>query len=200
MAKKRKMLLHKQKSKQSKQSVKNKGTNNNNPKAGKADTAPNGPKNTHPRDLEPTKPFSPGDAILLVGEGDLSFSRALVEHHGCENITATVLDSDLDELSAKYPQVQDNIDVIEAEGGKVLYGVDAKRMGPWAKKSGKESVGIYDRISTHLRLLPCVVRPEVEDDWLTMSSQSIQLPTCRWQEYRCKSSGALQPGTPRRVL
>lgn len=156
MAKKRKILQHKQKPKPGipHKPVKNNGSNSNpnpnpnpNPKAAKSVTK-SGSQNTHPRDLEPTIPFSPEDVILLVGEGDLSFSRALVEHHYCENLTATVLESNLEELSAKHPQVQDNIDVIEAEGGKVLYGVDAKKMGPWAKKSGKESTGIYDRIST----------------------------------------------------
>ncbi|KAK2604387.1 hypothetical protein N8I77_007324 [Diaporthe amygdali] len=102
--------------------------------------------NTHARDLEPTIPFSPEDAILLVGEGDLSFSRSLVEHHYCENITATVLEKDLEELTAKYPHVNENVELIEAEGSKVAYGVDAKKMAPWAKKSGKDSVGIMDRI------------------------------------------------------
>lgn len=101
---------------------------------------------THARDLEPTIPFSPEDSILLVGEGDLSFSRALVEHHYCENVTATVLEKDLEELIAKYPHVKENVELIEAEGSKVAYGVDAKKMGPWAKKSGKDSVGIMDRI------------------------------------------------------
>lgn len=150
MAKKRKILQHKQKTKPGNphKSLKDKGPTPNKPsKATKSDTKPS-TQNTHPRDLEPTIPFSSEDAILLVGEGDLSFSRALVEHHYCENVTATVLEPNLEELSAKYPQVQDSIHVIEAEGGKVLYGVDAKKMGPWVKKSGKVSTGIYDRIST----------------------------------------------------
>lgn len=108
---------------------------------------------THARDLEPTIPFSPEDSILLVGEGDLSFSRALVEHHYCENVTATVLEKDLEELTAKYPHVNENVELIEAEGSKVAYGVDAKKMGPWAKKSGQDSVGIMDRIS----MSPCAL-------------------------------------------
>ncbi|KAH8782825.1 hypothetical protein F5883DRAFT_398147, partial [Diaporthe sp. PMI_573] len=95
---------------------------------------------------EPTIPFSPEDSILLIGEGDLSFSRTLVEHHYCENVTATVLEKDLEDLISKYPHVKENVDLIEAEGCKVAYGVDAKKMGPWAKKSGKDSVGIMDRI------------------------------------------------------
>lgn len=149
MAKKRKILQHKQKQKPKPGGMPHTSAKKDkapNPKTTKSDTKP-ASQSTHPRDLEPTIPFSPEDAILLVGEGDLSFSRALVEHHYCENVTATVLESNLGELSEKYPQVQDNIDLTEAEGGKVLYGVDAKKMGPWTKKSGKESTGIYDRIS-----------------------------------------------------
>lgn len=103
--------------------------------------------NAHAQDLKPTIPFSPEDAILLIGEGDLSFSKALVAHHYCENVTATVLESSLEELTAKYPQAKENVDAIEAEGSKVVFGVDAKKMAPFARKSGKESVGIMDRIS-----------------------------------------------------
>lgn len=118
------------------------------PKSGKAQTKKTEAQGTNPRDLEPTIPLSPEDAILLVGEGDLSFSRALVEHHYCENVTATVLEANLEELTDKYPQVQGNVDVIESEGSKVIYGVDAKKMGPWVKKPEKDSIGIYDRICT----------------------------------------------------
>lgn len=115
------------------------------PKTGKSE-ADSGPPNTHPQDLKPTIPFSPEDSILLIGEGDLSFSKALVAHHYCENVTATVLESSSEELTAKYPHAKENVEAIEAEGGKVVYGVDAKKMGPFARKVGKESVGIMDRI------------------------------------------------------
>ncbi|ROV98940.1 hypothetical protein VSDG_03674 [Cytospora chrysosperma] len=114
-------------------------------KAGKSEPD-SGPPNTHPQDLKPTIPFSPEDSILLIGEGDLSFSKALVAHHYCENVTATVLEPSSEELTAKYPHAKENVEAIEAEGGKVVYGVDAKKMGPFARKSGKESVGIMDRI------------------------------------------------------
>lgn len=125
-----------------------KGPPQPNTKSGKSQTRKETQGNAHPRDLEPTIPFSPEDAILLVGEGDLSFSRALVEHHCCEDVTATVLEPSLEELTAKYPHVHENVDLVEAGGGKIFYGVDAKKMGPWARKSGKESTGIFDRICT----------------------------------------------------
>ncbi|KAL6821094.1 hypothetical protein J3E69DRAFT_340845 [Trichoderma sp. SZMC 28015] len=61
---------------------------------------------------EPVIPFSPSDRILLVGEGDLSFAASIIEHHGCTNVTATVLEKDNAELLAKYPAVDTNIAVV----------------------------------------------------------------------------------------
>ncbi|KAM0255760.1 hypothetical protein ACHAQJ_005430 [Trichoderma viride] len=61
---------------------------------------------------EPVIPFSPNDRILLVGEGDLSFAASIIEHHGCTNVTATVLEKDYAELLAKYPAVETNIAVV----------------------------------------------------------------------------------------
>ncbi|PSS00938.1 hypothetical protein BD289DRAFT_458299 [Coniella lustricola] len=145
MAKRRKLQQPKQKSKSGGPHHPNKSSKSA-PKSGKPETKKLKSQDVPPRVLEPTIPFAPEDAILLVGEGDLSFSRALVEHHYCENITATVLEANIDELVEKYPHVKDNVDVIEGEGSKVICGVDAKKMGPWAKKTGKDSVGIFDRI------------------------------------------------------
>ncbi|CAN8097438.1 unnamed protein product [Discula destructiva] len=147
MAKRRKLLQQKQHAKPKsggprKPSAKNP---NSNAKTGKPDAKPS-TQTVAQRELAPTIPFSPEDAILLVGEGDLSFSRALVEHHYCENVTATVLEASLEELTEKHPHVAENVDYIEGDGSKIIYGVDAKKMGPWIRKAGKESVGIFDRI------------------------------------------------------
>ena len=60
----------------------------------------------------PIIPFEPEDRILLVGEGDLSFAASIVAHHGCVNVTATVLERDHAALVAKYPTVDENIAVI----------------------------------------------------------------------------------------
>ncbi|XXH04857.1 hypothetical protein Hte_011279 [Hypoxylon texense] len=98
---------------------------------------------------EPTIPFAPEDRILLIGDGDLSFAASLVEHHFCADVTATVLEANLDALVEKYPQVPENIAKIEAEGSKVLYNVDATKMAPFVEKKGKDSsgsVGAMDRI------------------------------------------------------
>ena len=47
-------------------------------------------------------PFETYDHILLVGEGDFSFTRALVLEHGCANVTGTSFDS-ASEVHTKYP-------------------------------------------------------------------------------------------------
>lgn len=47
-------------------------------------------------------PFETYDHILLVGEGDFSFTRALVLEHGCANVTGTSFDS-ASEVRTKYP-------------------------------------------------------------------------------------------------
>lgn len=78
---------------------------------------------------ESTGPFHPEDRILLVGEGDFSFAKALVEHHGCYDVTATCFDSK-DELLAKYkPQAEQHIAYLEEGGQTVLYNIDATKLG-----------------------------------------------------------------------
>lgn len=98
------------------------------------------------RHEEPTIPFAPEDKILLIGDGDLSFAASLVEHHYCADVTATVLEKNIDELREKYPHVEENIAKIEAEDSRVWYNVDATKMGPYTDKKGKDGVGIMDRI------------------------------------------------------
>jgi len=90
----------------------------------------------------PTIPFSAHDRILLVGEGDLSFARSLLDHHGCADLTATVFDSS-SELTSKYPQAASHISALEAEGQTVLYGIDATKLGR-QKKALREKR--WDRI------------------------------------------------------
>jgi 25S rRNA (uracil2634-N3)-methyltransferase len=85
----------------------------------------------------PTIPFAPSDRILLIGEGDLSFARSLVECHACSDVTATVFESKL-ELEEKYPHAGENIEVLEESGVKLRYGVDAMKNGPlWKEVSGR---------------------------------------------------------------
>lgn len=94
--------------------------------------------------LLPTIPFTATDRILLIGEGDLSFARSLVEHRHCTNVTATVYEN-CEELEGKYPYVGDNVHFLEENGAKVVYGVDAMKV---KGKAGLGGVGIgnVDRV------------------------------------------------------
>lgn len=93
---------------------------------------------------EPTIPFAPeDDRILLVGEGDLSFAKSIVEHHGCCDVTATCFDSQ-EVLYEKYaPQAEEHVKYLEDEGQTVLFNVDATKLNTH-KKLG--SSGRFDRI------------------------------------------------------
>jgi 25S rRNA (uracil2634-N3)-methyltransferase len=51
-------------------------------------------------------PFGEYEHILLVGEGDFSFTRSLAVSHGCSNVTATSYDS-ADTVLEKYPHYAD---------------------------------------------------------------------------------------------
>jgi 25S rRNA (uracil2634-N3)-methyltransferase len=50
-------------------------------------------------------PFGEYEHILLVGEGDFSFTRSLAIEHGCANVTATSFDSE-SEVREKYPDFE----------------------------------------------------------------------------------------------
>ena len=85
--------------------------------SGKNDTSQQKKKRQQHREHEqPVIPFEPHRRILLIGEGDLSFAASIIEHHGCANVTATVLENNHAELVAKYPAVDDNISVIQGTG------------------------------------------------------------------------------------
>jgi 25S rRNA (uracil2634-N3)-methyltransferase len=77
---------------------------------------------------EPTIPFHPEDRILLIGEGDFSFAKNIVEHHGCCDVTATCLDSREDLFQKYKPQAEEHIKYLEEEGQQVVYGVDATKL------------------------------------------------------------------------
>lgn len=94
-----------------------------------------------PQHSRPEIPFDPHDRVLLVGEGDFSFSLSLLTHHGCADLTATCFDS-AEELLRKYPQAAGHIKELEAEGMRVLYGVDATKLGKRREFRGKQ----WDRV------------------------------------------------------
>lgn len=102
-----------------------------------------------PQPPAPTIPFSPNDRILLVGEGDFSFARSLLETHGCASLIATSFDKQ-SALQSKYPQSTSNVRALEEEEGcQVLFGVDATKLGRSGELDGggKEvRKGNFDRV------------------------------------------------------
>ena len=97
----------------------------------------------------PIIPFAPADRILLIGDGDLSLASSLVTAHGCGHVVATVQERNRKELEEKYPHVGANITVLEEKEQKVVYNVDAGRMGVWdreGKCGGGRKKGGMDRV------------------------------------------------------
>jgi 25S rRNA (uracil2634-N3)-methyltransferase len=111
-----------------------------NPKSKSKLARPSGISKPKPKSKQqhtaPILPFSPSERILLIGEGDLSFAHSLIEFHKCTNVLATVLESE-GELKEKYPHVIENIAAIEKAGGRVKYGVDARKLGKVLKGENK---------------------------------------------------------------
>ncbi|OBT62103.1 hypothetical protein VE03_09004 [Pseudogymnoascus sp. 23342-1-I1] len=97
----------------------------------------------------PIIPFAPADRILLIGDGDLSFASSLVSAHSCTHVVATVQERNRKELEEKYPHVGASITVLEEKEQKVVYNVDAGRMGVWdreGKCGGGRKRGGMDRV------------------------------------------------------
>ncbi|KAL1951203.1 hypothetical protein VTO73DRAFT_352 [Trametes versicolor] len=84
--------------------------------------------------LRPTIPFTATDNILLIGEGNFSFARALALHPPPEleflpasNIIATAYDSE-EECYAKYPEAKEIVGALREKGVIVLFRVDATKL------------------------------------------------------------------------
>ncbi|XP_051188315.1 uncharacterized protein [Lolium perenne] len=74
------------------------------------------------------KHYSSAQSILIVGDGDFSFSLALATAFGsAENLVATSLDS-YGALTSKYGKAEANVTELKRLGATVLHGVDAKTM------------------------------------------------------------------------
>ncbi|XP_039171171.1 uncharacterized protein At4g26485 [Eucalyptus grandis] len=88
------------------------------------------------------KHYSPHHQILLVGEGDFSFSSSLASAFGsASNVTATSRDL-FDALIRKYKKAKSNLWKLEKLGASLLYEVDATKMKHVADLSMRK----FDRI------------------------------------------------------
>ncbi|KAJ7109823.1 hypothetical protein C8R44DRAFT_634684 [Mycena epipterygia] len=93
-------------------------------------------------------PYRATDKILLIGEGNFSFARALVkdppaelEHLPPKNITATAYDTE-EECYEKYPEAEEIVQELKAGGVDVLFGIDATQLGKVSAFKGRK----WDRI------------------------------------------------------
>ncbi|CAH2033432.1 unnamed protein product [Thlaspi arvense] len=74
------------------------------------------------------KHYSSNHQMLLVGEGDFSFSCSLATRFGsASNICASSLDS-YDEVVKKYKKAKSNLQILKRLGAILLHGVDATKL------------------------------------------------------------------------
>ncbi|KAJ7597287.1 hypothetical protein C8J56DRAFT_772696 [Mycena floridula] len=122
----------------------------------------------------PTIPFLPTDKILLVGEGNFSFARALVQDPpaGLEylppgNITATCYDTE-QECYEKYPDAKDIVSTLIARGVSVLFDIDATRLEKYPSLKGRR----WDRINFNF---PHAGKGITDQDRNILSNQALVL-------------------------
>ncbi|TEB38543.1 hypothetical protein FA13DRAFT_1760864 [Coprinellus micaceus] len=97
----------------------------------------------------PIVPFKPTDRILLVGEGNFSFTRALIVHPPSaslvslppSNVTATAYDTE-EECYEKYADAKEIVGELRERGVRVVFGVDATRL----ERSKALKGGRWDRV------------------------------------------------------
>lgn len=94
-------------------------------------------------------PFGEDETLLLVGEGDFSFARSIIEQEYIkpENLIATSYDASVNELKLKYPNCfEDNYNFLIEAGVKVFFQINAMNLiktfklskhTPWRKQLGK---------------------------------------------------------------
>jgi 25S rRNA (uracil2634-N3)-methyltransferase len=85
-----------------------------------------------------TVAIAPDDTVLLLGEANFSFARALVEGRGHAGhlVCATAYDSEKEALD-KYPDAAENVAALRARGARVAFGVDAGALDKSHKVVGK---------------------------------------------------------------
>ncbi|KIP11754.1 hypothetical protein PHLGIDRAFT_63176 [Phlebiopsis gigantea 11061_1 CR5-6] len=79
-------------------------------------------------------PFQPTDKVLLIGEGNFSFTRALVcdpppslQYLPSSNVVATAYDTEA-QCYEKYPEAQAIVEELRAKGAEIIFGVDATKL------------------------------------------------------------------------
>lgn len=93
-------------------------------------------------------PFEKNDTLLLIGEGDFSFAKSLIEEDFIkpENLIVTSFDTSPQELKLKYPHsFEENYSYLLNENVKIFFKIDATNLiktfkiskkNPWSKILG----------------------------------------------------------------
>lgn len=116
---------NKQKNRRDKQQEKNLSKMVAATEAAKASGEGKGKEPYRPRTL--TYPFDATDTILLVGEGDFSYTLSILSpphSHPPQRVLATAYDSEK-ECYEKYPSAEETVNKIRALGARVEFGLDA---------------------------------------------------------------------------
>ncbi|KAI0690749.1 hypothetical protein BC835DRAFT_1280414 [Cytidiella melzeri] len=95
-----------------------------------------------------TIPFKPTDKILLIGEGNFSFARALLFHPPVSlqhlppcNVIATAYDSEI-QCYDKYPEAVEIVKDLRTQGAEILFRVDATKLEKHPSLRGRK----FDKI------------------------------------------------------
>ena len=81
-----------------------------------------------------TIPFLPTDRILLIGEGNFSFTKALIcdppsslQYLPSSSVVATAYDTE-EQCYEKYPEARVIVEELRTKGAVVVFGVDATKL------------------------------------------------------------------------
>jgi hypothetical protein len=77
--------------------------------------------------------------VLVVGDGDLSFSLSLCQYGKCKELIATTWDDET-RLFKSFNNAKDNVNNILKNGGKVNYGIDATKLPDYYKQNNFDIV------------------------------------------------------------
>ena len=88
--------------------------------------------------------FTSEDSVLVVGDGNFSFSRSLADQfQGSFNLTATCFDS-METLNEKYPDAATHIEQLKDWDSNVVFGVDATKMSTKVLKNKRFTKIIFN--------------------------------------------------------
>lgn len=74
--------------------------------------------------------MAPGELVLMVGDGDLSFTHSLVNDHaiGSQHLISSILEPDQNALEQRHAMANQHIKALEAAGVRIIYGLDATKL------------------------------------------------------------------------